>query len=302
MKIRPEDEYGWKQAIRQLPPIIYNELFRTRAFVIAAAIAFYFLLSLVPLLFIFSSLLGYLPIPNLFQQLLNMMAALVPADAMALVERIVSGVLTTHHQGLLSFGVLTYLWASTGGFSALIDALNVAYDVEVTRPWWRDRLQALLLTFTSGALAVISLIALLSGPRFGHFMVRTFGVPEAFADLWPALRIAVMFVTFVIGLELVYLMGPNRRSRVWSTLPGATFAVVTWFLGSFGLSFYLNHMSNYNATYGSLGAVIGLMLWLYLTGCAIIAGAEVNAELEKQRRGRVAARKLGRAIPGIPAA
>jgi membrane protein len=268
--------------VRSMTVIVYNELWRTRAFTIAAALAFYFLMSLIPLLLIFSSILQFLPIPNVFQQLLNLMAELVPADSLSFVERIVASILTPNRGKLLSFGILGYIWAASGGFASLIESLNIAYDVPKSRAWWHDRLWALLLTFTSGALVSLSLLAVLSGPHFGHFLNEVFPIPGPLEHIWPTLRVAVIFVTFVAALELVYYKGPNCRHSFISTLPGAVAAIAVWFLGSAGLSYYLGHLSNYNATYGSMGAVIGLMLWLYLTGLAILIGAELNAELAKR--------------------
>lgn len=262
---------------------VYNELFRTRAFEMAGGIAYFLLLSLIPLLFVFSSTLGYLHIPNLFDELLNMMAVMVPPNAMSMVESVLSGVLSSRHGKLLSYSLVGYLWAASGGFSSLIDSLNVAYDVPLPRSWWRDRLQALLLTLTSGVLAAVSLAALVAGPYFGRFLVEVFPVPQAFAALWPALRLGVMFVAFVAGLELIYILGPNTRNKFLGTLPGAMLAVGVWFLGSLGLSFYLRHMSSYSSAYGPLGAVIALMLWFYITAFAILLGAELNAELSKLR-------------------
>lgn len=276
----------------QLCVHLYDELLRTRAFDMGAAVAFYTLLSLIPLLFVLSALLGSLPIPNLFGELLSAMAVLVPPDAMKLVQTIIASIFNTNHVKLLSFGLLSYIWAASGGFSALIDALNVAYDVKVLRPWWRDRLQALLLTFTSGALAGIGMGALLAGPWLGAILRRVLPMPHSVYLLWPLVRLSTMFIAFVAALEIIYLLGPNRKERVRDTLPGATVAVAVWFAGSGCLSFYLDHMANYDATYGSLGAVIGLMLWLYLSAIAVLAGAELNAEIEKWR-----ARQHGGAAP-----
>jgi membrane protein len=195
----------------------------------------------------------------------------------------VLSVLEPGHAKLLSFSILGYLWAATGGFSGLIEALDIAYDVTDCRPWWRERLQALLLTFTVGGLALFSLLALIVGPEFGHFLRMFFSVPAAFAHIWPLLRWTITVITFVTGVELVYWLGPHTRHSFWSTLPGAAVAVGMWFLGSFGLSFYLAHLSNYNKTYGSLGAAAGLMLWLYMSSLTVLIGAEFNAELCKRR-------------------
>lgn len=264
--------------------IVYNELWRTRVFTAAAALAFYFTFSLAPLFIIFASLLRYLPFTAMVSQMLTILAALIPPDSMHLVQSVVLNVLEPGHARLISFGILGYLWAATGGFSELIEALDIAYDVENCRPWWRNRLQALLLTFTVGGLGLLSLMAIVVGPHFGHLLAIVFPVSDAFAHSWPLLRWAITIATFVAGLELVYYLGPHARHTFWSTLPGAAVAVGMWFFGSFGLSFYLEHLSNNNKTYGSLGAVIGLMLWLYISALAVLVGAELNAELGKRRR------------------
>lgn len=297
---------GWS-ALRQFSIVIWNELFRTRAFVVAAALSFYFLLSLVPLIIVFSSLLGYLPLPNVFGKLLDLMATFVPPDAMALVQKIVTSVLTPHRGGLLSFGVLGYLWSSSGGFSAMIEALNIANDVEISRSWWRDRMQALLLTFTTGGLLLLSLLLIAVGPSFGHMMTLVFPVPPSFGKLWRTFHFLITFITFLLAILLLYLLGPNKKMKFVKELPGAVLAVVGWFAGSFGFSFYLRHVSNYNATYGSLGAVIVLLLWFYIVSIAILTGAEVNAELAKRiARGRLRPHgdpdPMCGPFPGVPSA
>jgi membrane protein len=269
--------------VRRFTVAVWNEMFRTRAFVVAAALSFYFLLSLVPLLIIFSSLLAYLPIPNMFDQLLDLMATVVPPDAMALVEKIVVSILTPHGRGLLSFGVLGYLWSSSGGYSAVIEALDIAYGVEVSRPWWRDRLQALLLTLTTGALISTSLILLVAGSSFGRMLTVVFPIPKSFVHVWPWLRGGLTFITFLAAVLVMYVFGPNTKIKFRSALPGAVLAVLGWFLGSFGFSFYLQNFANYDVMYGSLGAVIVLMLWFYIIATAMLLGAQVNAQLDNRK-------------------
>jgi membrane protein len=273
----------WWNAVRDFSVVMYNELWRTRIFTNAAAMAFFFMMALIPLLLIFSSLLQYLPIPNLFDQLLDLMAELVPPDAMSFVQTMLTSILKPGRAKLLSFGILGYLWSASGGFSSLIESLNVAYDVQVSRSWLSDRLRAMILTFTSGGLVVLSLLALIAGPRVGHFASMLFPIPAQLQHFWPVLRVSITVITFVAALEIVYFLGPNVRHSFLSTLPGASFAIGIWFLGSAGLSFYLGHLSNYNVTYGSMGAIIGLMLWCYLTAIAILIGAEMNSELCKRR-------------------
>jgi membrane protein len=265
---------------------VWTEMFRSRAFVVAAALSYYFLLSLVPLLIILSSLLAFLPIPNLFDQLLDLMAAIAPPDAMALVQKIMVGVLSPQGRGFLSFGVIGYLWSSSGGYSAVIEALDIAYGVEVSRPWWQDRLRALLLTLTTGALFSTSLLLLIAGANFGHMLEAVFPVPRGFAHLWPDVRIALTFLTFMVAILVMYVFGPNTKITFRSALPGAALAVSVWFAGSLGFTFYLRHFGDYNVMYGSLGAVIVLMLWFYIIAAAMLLGAEVNAQLAKRKAAR----------------
>ena len=277
------------KASKELPHlsvVLFNEVMRTRVLTIGAAVAFFLLMSLVPLLMVASALLSALPIKNLFQQLLDMMAMLVPPDAMVLVKTVLASILTKHPASILSIGILSYIWAASGSFSSLIEALNIAYDVPEARAWWRDRLQALLLTFVCGGLAIASLLLVLAGPFLIHILQYIIPVPSIFAILWPPVRVSLTFATFVTSVMLLYYLGPNRRVTFRSALPGAAFAVGTWFLGSLGLDFYIGHFSNYSATYGSLGAIIILMLWLYLTSVSILVGAELNAELWKRANGR----------------
>jgi membrane protein len=271
----------WKQT-RILSVIVFRELIRTRVLDVAAGVAFWSMLSMLPLIMMVVALISLLPIPSLLPQLLGVLAILVPPASLTMVEKMAGGLLTPHG-GVLSFAIIGYIWSATGGFTSLISALNIAYDVKRERSWLRDRLQALFLAFTSGGLLSLSLLALIAGPHFGHLLSQIFAMPAAFEKLWPGIRIATVFVCFVLALEIVYFLGPNMRQRFRSTLPGALFAIALWFLGSAGLSYYLNHIAHYSRLYGGMGAVIGLMFWIFLTILAILIGAELNAELAKRR-------------------
>jgi len=289
----------------QLSATVYQELFRTRAFTMAAAMSYYFLLALFPLLIFLSAMLGYLPIPDLFDQLLEVLAMVVPPEAMEMVEHILTALLTPRRGGLLSFGLLSYLWTASGGFVASIEALNVAYDVENSRGWWRDRLQALLLTLTTGLMILFGMLLIIAGPRFGRLLTELFAIPQSFGDLWPILRVVTIFVIFVAAVVIQYCLAPNRKQNFTDTLPGSVVAVIGIFLCSAGLSYYFSHLSNYNKTYGSLGAVIILMLWLYVVALLLVVGAELNAELlklEVAHGEKVTASEMPSKVKGAPAA
>jgi membrane protein len=296
--------HPWTIRAKTLSATVYQELFRTRAFTMAAAMSYYFLLAILPLLIFLSAMLGYLPIPSLFDQLLDIFAVVVPPEAMQMVQRILTSLLIPHRGGLLSFGLLSYLWTASGGFAASIEALNVAYDVKKERSWWRDRLQALLLTFTTGGLGLLGLLLIIAGPHFGRLLTELFPIPQGFGEMWPFLRLVTIFVTFVVAVELQYYLAPNRKQRFAETLPGALVAVIGIFLSSGCLGYYFSHFANYNKTYGSLGAVIILMLWFYAVGLMLIVGAELNAELLKQKveYAEPATTAMPEKIKGAPAA
>ena len=270
------------QETRGLARIVARELIRTKVFDVAAGLAFWSMMSMVPLVMAVVALLSLLRIPSLVPQMLGEVALLVPANALALVEKMIGNILRPHGV-VVVFGLASYIWSSTSGFTSMITALNIAYDVTHERSWLRDRIQALLLTFTSGCLLTLSLLAIIAGPHFGHLLGEFVALPRFMEKMWPLLRLAALLICFVLGLELVYFLAPNMRQRFRSTIPGALFATALWFAGSFCLDFYLNHMAHYSRLYGGMGALFGLMFWFYLTSLAILIGGELNAEIAKRR-------------------
>jgi membrane protein len=268
-------------AVKNATVSAVRDLRCNRTFSIAAGLAYYFLLSLFPLLIFMAAALSYIPIPNLFNEILNLMSKLVPGDAMGVVRRIVHGVLHPPRSGLLSFGIIATLWAASGGFAAMIDALNVAYDVPETRPYWKTRLRAIELTFVVGGLVVVGLGFTILGPRFGEWLAKVGHVGPVFAALWPVLRWSIILVSIVLAVELLYFLAPNVKQGFTSTLPGALLGVAVWVGASLGVGIYLREFANYNATYGTLGGVIALMLWFYVSAVAILVGGEINSELLK---------------------
>ncbi len=238
----------------------------------AGGLAYFFLLSLFPLLLVLATLLGFLPVPDLFNQGIEIMSKFVPGDSMGLVRETLKGILSPTRGDLLSVGILGTLFTASGGFSALIDALDIAYDAKQSRSWIRQRLLALWLTFLVGGSFTLGLIATVVGPEFGAKLSKWFHLSGELASAWPGVRWAMMFVSVVLAIELLYFLGPNVKQRFKETLPGATVAVAVWLLASYLLGIYVKHFGNYNKTYGSLGAVIALMLWLYVTSMIILRG------------------------------
>lgn len=251
----------------------------------AAALAFFFLLSLFPLLIFLASWLAFVPIPNLFDQILDIMAKLVPADAMGVVRGVLKDVLNSNTK-LLSFSIAGAVFAASGGFASLISALNVAYDVNEGRPHLKKRLVAFGLTLLTGVMLTIVLAAVALGPDVGSWISTRLHISDAFLRAWPFVRWLLIGTFTILAVETIYFLGPNVKQRFRDQILGAFIAVVLWILTSWGLGWYLSHFANYNKTFGTLGAVIGLMLWLYTTAIALLLGAELNSELADSK-GRI---------------
>jgi membrane protein len=259
----------------------YNEIQRNHTFQMAAALAYYFVLSLFPSLILLSAVVAYLPVPDLFNQAINLMAHFVPADSMGLVKKVLADVITPNRQTFLSLGVLGTLWAASGGFNACIEALNLAYDVEETRPFWKTRLLAVGLAFVIGTLLLLALAVMIVGPRFGEWLAAKVHLSQVFVWAWPYIHWTLSVVFTVLAVEALYYLAPNVKQRFVATLPGAVVAVAAWIGLSYLLGIYFRSFANFNKTYGTLGAAVALMVWLYWTSFAILAGAELNAELAK---------------------
>jgi membrane protein len=269
-----------RQAARIWSAIVktYTDFDRHNYMTYAAALAFYFLMSLFPLLIFLASLLAYIPIPNLFDHALQIMARIVPPDAMGVVRGVLRDVLRTNPK-LVSFSIVASVFTASGGFDSLISILNIASDVPEGRPFWKRRLTALGLTLLTGAMVLLALVATVLGPEFGKWMAERVAVGHLFVIAWPYIRWILIIGFTVVTVETIYFFAPNVRQRFKDQIPGALIAVCTWIGASWGLGWYLRHLAHYNYTFGALGAVVGLMLWFYITALSLMLGAEINAEL-----------------------
>jgi membrane protein len=260
----------------------YDDVGRNHTLQMAAALSYYFVLSLFPALIFLSAVVAYLPIGDLFNQGLNLMAHFVPQDSMGIVRRVLADVITPNRRALLSFGLLGTLWAASGGFSAAIEALNIAYDVEETRPFWKTRPLAVGLALLIGALLLIALAVMVVGPRFGEWLSSRLHLSQLWIWLWPYIHWSIAVGFTILAVEALYFLAPNVKQRFFASLPGAILAVGCWIGLSYLLGIYFRSFANFNKTYGTMGAAVALMVWLYWTGFAMLVGAELNAELAKK--------------------
>ena len=249
----------------------------------AAQLSYYFLLALFPLLIFLMTLLGYFAAAGsqLRDSLLSYLSTVMPYSAVTLVRSTLDEVTATRGGGKLSFSLLAALWVASSGMGAISETLNAAYNVRETRPWWKVRLISVGLTVALSVLILAALIIVLYGGKIGDAVANSIGYGSAFQLTWRLVQWPIMLAFVYLTFEFIYYFAPNRPRRGWHwATPGALIAVIVWLLISFSLRIYLHFFNSYSVTYGSLGALIVLMLWFYLTGMAVLIGGEINSELD----------------------
>lgn len=269
---------------REVTLEIYNRIFEDDIFGRAAQLSYYWLFSIFPLLIFLTALLAYLPMPGFFESLFEYLQRILPPDAFSLVNTTFQQITSQPRGGLLSFGILVSIWASANGMESIITLLNLAYDVEKRRAWWRERLLALQLTLGLALFVFTALGLLFFGETLGERVTQIYGYGAIFETFWNLARWGIIIGFILLALELLYFIAPNIKQRWRETTPGALFALSGWLIVTFGFKFYVVRFGNYNATYGALGGVMVLMLWLYLTGVAILVGGEINSVISQLRR------------------
>jgi membrane protein len=253
----------------------------------AAQLSYYFLLAVFPLLLFLVTLLGYFAESgsDLHNKLLSYLSTVLPSSSVMLIHKTLDEITQARGGGKLSLGILAALWAASNGMGAISSTLNVAYAVKENRPWWRVRLISIFLTVMVSLFIIVALSIVFFGGHLGDRLAAHFGFSAAFTLAWKVLQWPIALLFLVLTFDLIYYLAPNDRRpkrRLWTA--GAFTAVVVWLLISFGFRAYLHFFNSYSVTYGSLGALIVLMLWFYFTGLAILIGGEVNSELELQAR------------------
>lgn len=251
----------------------------------AAALAFYMMLALFPAAIFGLSLLPYLPIPHLQQAILDLMGQLLPESAADLFTSTVESILSQRNGGLLSFGFLFAIWSASTGMYAVMQQLNVVYDVREQRPFWRARSTALLLTLLFFALVTATFALVIFGGMIQDWLAERLGFSAALRLSFAVFRWVVIAFALLCAFALVYRFAPHQQARLKLFSPGNIVAAAAFLAASFGFRVYVSRFATYNTTYGSLGAVIVLLLWLFMAGWVILIGGELNHVIETNRAG-----------------
>ena len=270
--------------LKQLAYRLWEETQRDEILGRGAQLAYYFILSLFPALIFLTALMGLFPLQNAMPELMRYLQNVLPEDALSLVQKYLEQVVEGSGTGLLSLGLLGALWASSSGVTAVIESLNAVYEAKETRPFWKVRLVAILLTIGLAGFIILSITLILYGEHIGSWLANFVGLGFLFEVAWIILQWPVAIALMLFALAAIYYFCPDvEQDWRWVT-PGSLLAVLLWLVVSLGFKVYVDHFGDYNKVYGSIAGIIVLMLWFYFSGVVLLLGGELNAEIEKAAR------------------
>ncbi len=271
------------KSLRRFIARVLNEVSEDNVFGLAAQMAFFFSLSLLPFFIFLAALAGVLPSTHLWDHVLKWVTLYLPEPSQTFVFNTVAG-LTRGRKTFVSFGFLTAVWSACGGVMSMTSALNTAYEIHETRPWWKRIGIAVLMVLILGLLFLASFGIL----TVGHITLlwvlshTSPGVPPPI--LWSVGHWMISMFLLVLGMALIDYFLPDLKQTWHWVSPAIALAVIVWIPGSLAFNFYVQHIGSYNRMYGALGAFIILMVWIYILSAIILIGAEANSELLKIRR------------------
>lgn len=247
----------------------------------ASQLAYSLLLSFFPFLILLLTILGYSSLKS--ENVLAMLSSILPVGIFKLINKTVVEIVDIKRADLLSLSMITTIWTASNGFNAVIRGLNKAYDEKEERPYWKVQFTSILCTIGLALIMIIVLALLVFGEIGGNFLIKHFNYPNLIEYLIDFARYFIGLLVMLIVFNAVYKYTPSKILTWKETFPGAAFTTVGWTLTSFGFSYYVNHFGNYSKIYGSIGAIIALMSWLFLSSVIILIGGEINATISYRK-------------------
>ena len=267
---------GWGQLLKQT----YQEAWADDILNLAAQQAYYFFFALFPLLLALVSFASFFPLSGLTDELFSLLGGVMPSQVIDMITTQLNKLSNQNAGGLLTVAFLITIWSSSGALVSMCSTLNAAYDITEGRPWWKVRLIAIGLTIGLAIFILISMTLIVAGPSIAEGIAAKAGLGVAFEWTWKIVQWPVVLVFVATAIALVYYFAPDAEQEwVWIT-PGSVLATLLWLAVSLGFKLYIANFGSYTETYGIIGGVMMLLLWFYLSGIAILIGAELNAEIE----------------------
>lgn len=245
----------------------------------ASALAFQMLFSLFPFMLFLIAVVGFLHIPQFFDWIREQAAVFLPGQALTMVNEVIDQ-LQERNAGLLSFGILLALWTASAAVRSLMVAMNSAYDVSEGRPAWKRVPLSVLYTLGVATMLLLAAALMVIGPQVASWIGKQIGVGELVVMLWTWLRWPLVVILMMLAVATIYYFTPDVEQSFRFITPGSVMAVLVWIVTSVGFGIYVQNFSNYDATYGSVGAIIVLLLYFYISSAVLLFGAELNAVIE----------------------
>ena len=261
---------GWKEFLVSLK----NEYTKDNVGDVAGNLTFQLMLALFPFLIFLVSLASLFLDPQNIQNVVQSLSKVAPPAVTQIITERLKSLQQSGGVGVLTVSVLAAVWAASGGMVALMRALNTAYDVQEERPFWKVRGIAILATLFAAAMGIVATVAAVATPAVAHFL----GEPLGTIVLW--LRLPVAGLVMMLVWAVLYWLLPDAEQSFRFITPGSVVGVVVWLLASWGFSIYVNNFSKYDATYGALGGVVVMLLWMWISSQVLLVGAEINAIIE----------------------
>jgi len=269
---------GWGEILKRTGRAVYE----TDCLGWAAELAYYWFLALFPALLFLVGLASYLPAQPLIDAVVGALGRFAPGDVIAIVREQLLQITRGPQTGLLTFSLLGTLWSSSAGMAAIISTLNQTYHVQDRRPWWRVRVLAIALTVALAVFSLISVGLLIVGPTLAERVAISLRLGPAFTLTWAIVQWPIILGLLLTALGCVYYFAPDvQQDWIWLT-PGSILATSLWLVASLGFKWYASHFGDYQKTYGAIGGVIVALLWFYVSGLAILIGAQLNATIARE--------------------
>ena len=284
----PEKNYSFyeenpkgKLTLKKFVKEMYYRLMYDEISLLSANLSYYFILSLFPMLIVALALTPYFKIDQQF--LLEKIHSFAPGDLGDYLFDMISEVLNNKNNTIITVGIVFTLWSASSGIYGIIIAFNNAFRVRDGRIWIVTKFISVVITalFLVGMFVVLALVVF--GKQLTYLLFHKFNLDEGFYNLWSVLNYSFPILFIFIVFVFLYIMGPNLKLKAISILPGAIFSTISWTLVSRLFGYYIDHFSSYIKTYGTIGAFMAFIIWLYITGYILIIGAEINAIFHNYR-------------------
>lgn len=245
----------------------------------ASALAYQMLFSLFPFILFLIALIGFLHLPDFFSWLRLQSELVLPPQALESVNPVIDQ-LQQSKGGLVSIGIVIALWTASAGVRLMMSAMNAAYDVVEGRPLWKRLPLSIFYTIGIAGMLLAAAALMVLGPQFMSWLAGQVGLEEFVVTLWTILRWPVIILLLMVAVAVMYYVMPDVEQKFRFITPGSVLAVVVWIVASLGFAFYVKTFADYNAMYGSIGAIIVLLLYFYISAAVLLLGAEMNAVIE----------------------